>query len=111
MAGKKIGDHDVKGDGKNTLINTHWENAASGMPTKMSNAAKHKVGHSGMAVDAGKKPKEHYGTCTHAVPNNQGSIKDPHTGVTLSHPVNWWYVDLGEKKLIKEVHVTNTECE
>lgn len=96
---------DINGNNKNTLPHSHWENIAHKKKSAMSNTKNGK--HSGHAVDGGKK---HYGTCTHAAPNRQGRTVT-RTGTTTGHPVNWWYVDLGSKKVIKEVHVTNTQGE
>jgi len=96
---------DINGNNKNTLPHSHWENVAHKKKSGMSNTKGGK--HSGHAVDGGKA---HYGTCTHAAPNRQGRTVT-RTGTTTSHPVNWWYVDLGSKKVIKEVHVTNTQGE
>ena len=95
---------DINGNNKNTLPHTHWENIAHKKKTGMSNTGKRGSHH---AVDGGKA---HYGTCTHAKPNRQGRTVT-RAGTTTSHPVNWWYVDLGSKRVIKEVHVTNTQGE
>jgi hypothetical protein len=94
------------GHGKNTLERTHPTNLATGKSTKLSNyAAPGKKGDK--AVDGGES---HYETCTHANRNTAGKTVNVDNQPT-GHPVNWWYVDLGAKKLVKEVHVTNTEGE
>jgi hypothetical protein len=97
---------DIEGHGKNTLARSHPTNLATGKATSNSNPTKADRG-ADKAVDGGDT---HYATCTHASRNTAGKTVDVNNQPT-SHPVNWWYVDLGEKKLVKEVHVTNTEGE